>query len=142
MRRAAFYLFAIVVPAFASCAGVGQEQPEQSDLTSPDASTTTPAEAGTDASLDGGCDSADPSCGPRPLSCDAAAWCPVPTSVNTLYRLTSVWGSGKDDVWAVGSGGTIIHYDGSAWKPTPPDPPTMNTFYGVWGSGAKDVWVV
>jgi hypothetical protein len=60
--------------------------------------------------------------------------------VSTLYSLTSVWGSSKSDVWAVGSGGTIIHYDGTKWTATPT--PVRNTFHAVWGSGPNDVWAV
>lgn len=43
--------------------------------------------------------------------------------------LNSVWGSARNDVWAVGTGGTIIHFNGTAWS-TQPSPTT------------GDLWVV
>src|SRR2546430_2702678 len=55
-----------------------------------------------------------------------------------------VWGSGPDDVWAVGysNGGsaTIVHWNGSLWSMLPS--PTMHLLEGVWGSGSNDVWAV
>lgn len=30
--------------------------------------------------------------------------------------LTGVWGTSSSDLFAVGSGGTVLHYDGSAWS--------------------------
>jgi hypothetical protein len=87
-----------------------------------------------------GCDAADTNCTTHVVSCDEVAWCSVPTNVSVLYALTAVWGSGKNDVWAVGSGGTIVHYDGAAWTPTPSG--VKNTFYAIWGSGPNDVYTV
>ena len=37
-------------------------------------------------------------------------------SSGTTDNLESVWGSSGDDVFAVGGGGTILHYEGSAWS--------------------------
>src|SRR5262249_9098653 len=54
------------------------------------------------------------------------------------------WGSGKDDVWAVGqvgpSGpGTIVHWNGTAWSVAA----TPNAgVSGVWGSAPNAVWAV
>ncbi len=102
-------------------------------------------EAGSSDGADGGCDATDPDCVTKPVTCDEAPWCPVPTNVSNLYALTAVWGSGKDDVWASGSGGTMLHWDGTAWKPaTLPSPtayPIKNTFHALWGTGPSDVWV-
>ncbi|MEA2746544.1 MAG: hypothetical protein QOI41_687, partial [Myxococcales bacterium] len=91
-------------------------------------------------SADAGCDAADPSCTTKVVSCADVAWCIVPTTVSPFYVLTAVWGSGKDDVWAVGSGGTIVHYDGTAWSPS--NSGMTNTFNAVWGSGPGDIYVV
>ncbi len=33
--------------------------------------------------------------------------------------LNGVWGSGANDVWAVGNGGTILHWSGGAWVSVP-----------------------
>jgi hypothetical protein len=70
--------------------------------------------------------------------------------------LYSVWGSGPNDVWAVGSdcsgtdaGGVIsidcapdniLHWDGADWSVGPSGTP--QTFTDVWGSGPGDVWAV
>ena len=61
----------------------------------------------------------------------------------TTDGLFGIWGSGRDDVWAVGGGlsnGTIVHWDGSSWSNVPC--PTSGLFSGVWGSGPDDVWAV
>jgi len=97
-----------------------------------------------DAPLDGGCDSSDPDCVTKPVTCEQAAWCPVPTNASNLFVLTAVWGSGPTDVWAGGSGGTMLHWDGAAWVPTVLTAASglavKNTFHAVWGSGPNDVW--
>jgi hypothetical protein len=127
--------------AFASCATT-----DAGNAASTEDSSATIPEASSDAGLvdaieaAAACDASDPTCAASVLTCDLAAWCPVPTPVSTLYSLTSVWGSGKNDVWAVGSGGSIIHYDGAKWTATPT--PVRNTFHAVWGSGPNDVWAV
>ena len=72
-------------------------------------------------------------------ACSAENWRwrnPLPQG-NSLY---SVWGSGTNNVWAVGASGTILHWDGSAW--TSALSGTTNHLIGVWGSGASDVWAV
>jgi hypothetical protein len=59
----------------------------------------------------------------------------------------SVWGTGPDDVYAVGgplgnSGfdAIAVHYDGAKW--TKLSPGGADSFWWVAGSGAKDVWMV
>ena len=95
--------------------------------------------------IDGGCDASDPNCVAKPIGCDEAEWCPVPTNVSTFYALVRVWGTGPNDVWATGSGATVIHWDGTVWAPTPvpsPDPvPLKDTFRALWASGPNDVWI-
>lgn len=54
--------------------------------------------------------------------------------------LLSVWGSSERDLWAVGSGGVIMHYEGITWKKVPSG--VTDDLYGVWGSGPRDVWAV
>jgi hypothetical protein len=74
------------------------------------------------------------------VGCATVAWCSVPNDVSPFHLLTSVWGTSSTDVWAVGSGGTIIHYDGVKWVRTPTG--LQNTFFGIWGSGPNDIWAV
>ena len=137
-------LLAALVPSFASCADTEQTAGPSNDASTTLGETSTDAggDARADVEVDSGCHPSDPNCVTEVLSCDQAAWCPVPTTVSSLYSLTAIWGSGANDVWAVGSGGTIVHYDGTAWKKTPTDPVTQNTFRSVWGSGPNDVWAV
>jgi len=141
---ASLMALAAAVPWFASCAGSEAEEapPEEGTALPGERDGSVLPEAAADAGtivVDAGtCDAADPTCSAGVLTCDQADFCSVTTPVSTLYALTSVWGSSKNDVWAVGSGGTIIHYDGGAWKETPT--PVKNTFHAVWGTGPTDVW--
>jgi hypothetical protein len=67
--------------------------------------------------------------------------CPALTSVpsGTTGILLGVWGSGPNDVWAVG-GSTILHWNGSSWSSVASPP--NGGLVGVWGSGPNDVWAV
>ena len=58
----------------------------------------------------------------------------------TGMALLSVWGSSGSDVFAVGDGGTILHYDGSGWSPQVSG--TTLNLDGVWGSSGSDVFAV
>jgi len=52
-----------------------------------------------------------------------------------------VWGSSKNDVWAVGANETLLHFDGQSWSPIH----LMlgrTDFHSVFGTGPRDVWVV
>ena len=89
---------------------------------------------------DATCNAADAECTTDIPPCDAVEWCMVETPASPFYVLKAIWGSGPNDVWAAGSGGTIVHYDGSAWVATPSG--IHNTFNAVWGSGPDDVYVV
>ena len=62
-----------------------------------------------------------------------------------------VWGSGRDDVWAVGvrtdvvastllETGVMVHWDGSRWRVAPTGAPQV--LRGLWGSGPDDAWGV
>jgi hypothetical protein len=132
-------VLASLVAAFASCASNEEAGPpaEQPPVTVPEAGPPVDGDAGP---VEAGCDAGDPSCTTEVVSCDTVPWCAVPTSVSPYYALTGIWGSGKNDVWAIGSGGTILHYDGTTWTSTPTG--VQNTFYGIWGSGPNDIWVV
>ena len=81
------------------------------------------------------------------LHWDGSAWSSV--SGGTPSDLHAVWGSGPNDVWAVGGTydanfndltGTIVHWDGSTWQSV--DSGTNNVLNGVWGTGPNDVWAV
>lgn len=125
----------------AACAATeGSGEPDRVSVVAPEAG----GEAGAvDAGgADGGCDARDEHCVTEEITCADAAWCPSETGVSNLYALTSIWGSSATDVWAAGSGGTIVHWDGAAWKPAPVTPPVQNTFSNLVGSGPGDVWAI
>jgi hypothetical protein len=82
-----------------------------------------------------GCSKKSPS-GPTPPH--TSKWAVQNSGI--LNRGRAVWGSSGNDVFAVGSRGTIVHYDGTAWSP-------MNSgsdaeLLGVWGSSSSDVFAV
>ncbi len=133
-------LLAGSVASIASCAKNESVGVIDDDASSPlpEASAVPIDDAGVD-EVEAGCDASDADCTSELVSCDDVSWCLVANPVSTAHALTSVWGSSKDDVWAVGSGGTILHYDGQTWTKLPQDYP--NTFVSVWGSAKEDVWI-
>jgi hypothetical protein len=73
---------------------------------------------------------------------------------NTQVSLTAVWGSGPDDVYAVGNDlspnfasvqGVICHWNGTDWT-IPAEPLSLlgqrSAAFAVWGSGPDDVYIV
>lgn len=54
--------------------------------------------------------------------------------------LRGIWGSSRQDVWAVGDSGTLLRWDGARWALA--QGPTSASLRGVWGSSASDVWAV
>ncbi|AKU93863.1 Type IV fimbrial biogenesis protein PilY1 [Labilithrix luteola] len=126
--------------SMASCATSSDSAaPAKVDVV-PDVDSSTPGfDASSDGSPDAGCESDSGNCTTKPLDCSEADFCDVPTNVDLRYSLTSVWGSSANDVWAVGSGGTIVHWNGTAW--TGVDSGRKETFNTVWGSSATDVWI-
>ena len=77
---------------------------------------------------------------------NGSPWCNVASG--TTYGLSAVWGSGPNDVWAVGSNqsvsysGLSLHWNGSAWSSAMSPTTRTEWLYGVWGSGPNDVWAV
>ena len=72
--------------------------------------------------------------------CLLAAWAPQVSG--TGLDLLGVWGSGPNDVFAVGVGGLIEHSpnDGASWQTQ--NSGTTQFLEGVWGSGPNDVFAV
>jgi hypothetical protein len=64
---------------------------------------------------------------------DGSMW----SSTTLETRLSDMWGSGAEDVWAVGDN-TILHYNGSSWTTVTS---CARGVQGVWGTGPNDVWV-
>jgi len=132
----------MLVASFASCAtNVGGDDGAEDASSSVPETGAPELDAGGDAGLDdASCEAADAGCTTEIAACETVSWCMVPTPVAAAHTLTAIWGANANDIWAVGSGGTIIHYDGAAWTATPTGYP--NTFFAIWGSGPRDIWAV
>jgi formylglycine-generating enzyme required for sulfatase activity len=74
----------------------------------------------------------------RPIYYDVPAWGAI--SSGTSAALYDVWGSWSEDVFAVGTNGTIVRYDGTGWSAMSSG--TSEHLRGVWGSSGSDVFVV
>ncbi len=64
----------------------------------------------------------------------------VPTGVpKNIYGL---WGAAKDDLYAVGAAGTLVHWNGGGW--TVQASPVAGTadLHGIFGTDAKHAWLV
>jgi hypothetical protein len=133
--------FAIVAILAACAVTTAESEPNGPPATIDVPEASTPDAVVTDAGngLDAACDPADPNCVTKPISCAEAAWCPVATGVSSLFVLTNVWGKSANDVWASGSGGSLVHWDGSAW--TAGNLPVKNTFHNLLGVG-NEVWAL
>jgi hypothetical protein len=69
---------------------------------------------------------------------------PTRTGFNTLtvYALNGVWAASSNDVWAVGSTGTVRRYRGDArfWE-VYEDLPTTQHLRAIAGSSPSDIWI-
>ena len=60
---------------------------------------------------------------------------------SSLRTIEGLWGSGPNDIWAVGGQGSIRHYtSGTTWEIAVS--PTTENLRAIWGSAANDVWAV
>jgi len=66
----------------------------------------------------------------------AAAWSPMPSG--TTQSLVGVWGASRQDLFAVGAKGTILHFDGRVWAPMPVE--GAPHLVAVWGASGRDVF--
>ncbi len=59
-------------------------------------------------------------------------------------NLFGIWGSSKDNIYAVGEQHTILHYDGKEWNRIniPGDKNGESYFYSVWGLSKSDIYFV
>lgn len=124
--------FASGLLLFAACASPGAEElPPALDASTPPRSTP---EAGADVprpSVDSGFDAGN---------CLEADFCPVQGGFDPTVTFNSVWGTAEDDVWFVGTRGTIVHYDGTSYTAVASG--TTDSLFAVWGRSADDVWVL
>lgn len=72
------------------------------------------------------------------------AWSQMPATTSKTGTLYAVWGSGSEDVFAVGDKGTILHHDGrraasgSWWQVMTSG--VSSDLEGIWGSSPLDVF--
>jgi hypothetical protein len=73
--------------------------------------------------------------------CSADGWCRVDMPDDKV-SLAGIWGSSKNDVWAVGSNGAVFHWNGASWtaQRNRTDAGQPRPLFGIWGSGPNDVW--
>lgn len=134
------WLNVVILPSAAlpiACAADGTEKAEPA----PDAA---PVEAPDAMAHDAG-PAADT--GTETGPCSPSGLCTVPSAdLARGVKLTSIWGSSNSDVWAVGSGGTVLHYDGATWEKADPAGATPHasdsyTLRSVWLERPDDVWI-
>ena len=73
---------------------------------------------------------------------DGTEWTPaeLPELDRELDALFKIWGSGPDDVFAVGRYGVILHYDGSTWEQQLAG--TSSDLISLWGTGPGEIVAV
>lgn len=71
---------------------------------------------------------------------DPLIWAKVDSQSN--LTLESIWGSSKDDIWAVGGNGAIRNYKTGDVRFEKIESGTIANLHAVWGSGPNDIWAV
>ena len=71
-------------------------------------------------------------------TCTGEGWCSVNAPMGSSLR--AMWGFSREDVWAVGWPGLLLHWDGREWSQV--RVPTSAALQSVWGSAPDNVWVV
>ena len=55
-------------------------------------------------------------------------------------QLNAVWGTSGDDVYAVGSGGVMLHYNGTDWSEVEPN--SWIDFQSIYGNSRGNIYAV
>jgi hypothetical protein len=83
------------------------------------------------------------------LHYDGATWTPMQLPVlhpeiitAESTKLKSVWGTASDNVYVVGTHGTIIHYDGVSWTEVRVVSNPTSELRDIWGTGPDDIYAV
>ncbi len=89
------------------------------------------------------CAGSEPASGAQAVPPDAdagadAGVAEAPPAPTAFSGVLSLWGSGPDDVWAVGEGGLVFHRGPGGWQAVPSG--TTNALNAVHGAGPSDVW--
>ena len=67
------------------------------------------------------------------------AWMSDGSGGMTTWDIRGVWGNASDSIWAVGTGGLLLHRDASSWSAIASN--TKSDLYAVWGTDASHVWI-
>ena len=73
------------------------------------------------------------------LHFDGSNWTETRHGSDGLH-LKAAWGTGPNDIFAVGDEGTILHFTGTGWVPMPT--PITKAVHEIWGSSPTDVVAV
>lgn len=77
------------------------------------------------------------------LHYDGNAWSWFNTGIeNDKYDLYDIWGTGPDDLFAVGGSSKILHYDGASWEPMNAGLSYYDWIYDVWGTSSTNVYAI
>ena len=73
---------------------------------------------------------------------DGDTWSAVelPDIDRSFRAFFKVWGTGPDNVYAIGSKGVIVHFDGSTWRQELAG--TAKDFVSLWGTGPNNIVAV
>ncbi|HCF61585.1 MAG TPA: hypothetical protein DFS52_26765, partial [Myxococcales bacterium] len=74
------------------------------------------------------------------LHWDGSSWMLMTSP--SLQWLTAVRGASAQDVWAVGSYGTVLRRQGGGAWTVQPTATEDTVLQGVWGASVNDVWAV
>lgn len=82
------------------------------------------------------------------LHWDGSRWTEIPTCLDESEAIWGVWGSGPDDVWAVGGdmrtnrSGFLLRGSAAKGFQRVVEAAAQSPLYKVWGCSASDVWIV
>lgn len=132
MKARSLFALALVASASALSALVACASDEMDSSLGPEGSSSSlPGEGGgADASSDGALEEGEP-CSPEAL-CPGGPFDPstIGGALDLRTRITAIRGRSASDVWAVGAGGTIVHFDGTSWSRS--ETGTIETMNAIW----------
>ncbi len=100
----------------------------------------TPLDAGNEAEASS---AVEPDASPDAGPCSSSGLCKVDVPIDGQINVMSISGSGRADVWAVGTNRSVLHYDGTTWVKSAPisSGGTPYTLRSVYVASDKDIWV-
>jgi len=71
--------------------------------------------------------------------CSGFGFCLLDTELPPLVALNAITGTAADDVWIVGTKGTVLHGSGTSFAPVPAG--TDESLFSVWSPARDNVWI-